>query len=143
MGCVRSTSTPLMIEKENSMPRLYISLSDADLKRITEDAKAYGMSAAGYVLYLVNLSIAPADAERNTADILRLRKTMYTNLEKIDIGERFIVSALFDSSTWGKLPSIQKRQLAQELSSYCKSRPESFCIKKIHGLNQYLKIEKE
>lgn len=122
------------------MPRLYISLTDNDFAKLNEISKDVGMSPSAYAAYLVKLGIAPpADEDRNSADMLYLRKTMFDNLHRVGNGEYFIVSALFDSSTWSELPSLQKKQLALELSAYCKGKPEIYSVKKINGLNRYLK----
>lgn len=122
------------------MPRLYFSLTDNDFAELREIAADVGMSPSIYAAHLVTLGIAPADEDRTTADMLCLRNTMFANLQRVGVGERFIVSALFDASVWSRLPSLQKRQLATELSTYCKRRPNLYSVKKINGLNQYTKL---
>ena len=110
------------------MKRIYSNYSETDYDLVDKMARELGFSLSSFQHYCVMLY---ADSRGNTTVISNLISGMLANMEKIDIGKTFIVSALLPD-VWPKLTRNEKMTLAKQLASNVKNNPnfEPHMIKK-------------
>lgn len=99
------------------MPRIYSSYSQSDYDIVIDLAKELGFSPSAFQHYCVMLY---ADNRGNTSQLSALTSKMLNNLNNIQSGDTFIVSALIPEE-WPSLSRSIKMSLAKQLSHHVKT----------------------
>ena len=94
------------------MKRIYSSYSEDDFKMVGTLASELGFSLSSFQHYCVMLY---ADSRGNTNTTNSLLSQMLSNLQKIEVGKTFIVSALLPDK-WPTLTRNVKMTLAKQLA---------------------------
>lgn len=95
------------------MRRIYSNYSDEDFDLLTDMASELGFSLSSFQHYCVMLY---ADRRGNTTSTSNLISEMLKNMQKVNIGDTFIVSALLPD-TWPSLTRNVKMTLAKKLAN--------------------------
>lgn len=102
------------------MRRIYSNYSDEEFEMITDMAKEQGFSLSSFQHYCVMLY---ADSRGNTSSTDNLISEMFKEMQKVNIGATFIVSALLPE-VWLTLTRSVKMTLAKQLSINVKNNPK-------------------
>lgn len=94
------------------MRRIYSNYSDEDFDMLTDMASELGFSLSSFQHYCVMLY---ADSRGNTTPTSNLKSEMLENMQKVNIGDTFIVSALLPDK-WPSLTRNVKMTLAKQLA---------------------------
>lgn len=118
--------------------------SEAELKEITEAAEQIGMPVENFQKYCVLLYTRRDKSKRNAygqPTLPTLINDMETALSRLQPGQTFIVSSLFNPKTWTNLSESDKRSLAFKLKAdiEVEEKPDFKLIGKKNGINLYQK----
>jgi translation elongation factor EF-1beta len=102
------------------MKRIYSNYSDEDYELIKSMTKELGFSLSSFQHYCVMLY---ADSRGNTTLSSNLISEMVRNLDKINTGDTFIVSALLPD-VWPSLTRNVKMTLAKQLAIHVRNDPK-------------------
>ena len=111
------------------MKRIYSNYSDEDFNMITKLSTELGFSLSSFQHYCVMLY---ADRRGNTTVTSSLLSELLSNMQKIDVGETFIVSALLPEK-WPTLTRNVKMTLAKQLAINVRNTPNFVAHKIVKG----------
>lgn len=101
------------------MKRIYSNYSEDDFNMVSKLASELGFSLSTFQHYCVMLY---ADSRGNTTVTTSLLSEMLSNMQKVEIGKTFIVSALLPD-IWPTLTRNVKMTLAKQLAINVKNNP--------------------
>lgn len=102
------------------MKRIYSNYSNEDFTMIYDLAKELGFSLSAFQHYCVMLY---ADRKGISTPSNGLLSQLFNNMQKIEVGETFIVSALLPD-VWPTLTRSVKMTLAKQLAMQVKKSPD-------------------
>lgn len=102
------------------MKRIYSNYSDDDYKMIEGMAEELGFSLSAFQQYCVMLYAGGKGESTPSSELLN---EMLENMEKITVGQTFIVSALLPEK-WPKLKRNTKMFLAKQLALYVRKNTD-------------------
>lgn len=111
------------------MKRIYSNYSGDDYGMVCKLAAELGFSLSSFQHYCVMLY---ADSRGNTTPINNLMSEMFSNLQKIEVGKTFIVSALLPDM-WSTLMRSEKMTLAKQLAIRVRNDPSFSTYKTAKG----------
>lgn len=111
------------------MKRIYSNYSEDDFNLVSHLASELGFSLSSFQHYCVMLY---ADSRGNTTVTNGLLSELLSNMQKIEVGKTFIVSALLPD-IWPTLTRNVKMTLAKQLAINVKNNPDFSIYKTTKG----------
>lgn len=111
------------------MRRIYSNYSEDDFVMINQMASELGFSLSSFQHYCVMLY---ADSRGNTTVTNSLLTEMISNMQNIEVGKTFIVSALLPDK-WPTLTRNVKMTLAKQLAINVRNNPDFSAYKVVKG----------
>ncbi len=105
-----------------STKRIVITLSQQEFEQVQKESERLGFLPSTYAKYMTLYNLLPHDSVYQPY----LHQTMLDALDALQPGKTFIVSSLFDPSTWRKLSPNVKRSLARNLSRIVDKNPDKY-----------------
>ncbi len=102
------------------MKRIYSNYSEEDFEMVSKLSSELGFSLSSFQHYCVMLY---ADSRGNSTPTNNLIAEMLSNLQKIEVGKPFIVSALLPD-VWPSLTRNLKMTLAKQLAINVRNDPD-------------------